>query len=191
MAGEMAMHPTQQHILRRVSARMPWLLVTLGGTYLAAMLIEFYEGYFDAGNEPSNKLWTLLLLFIPMIGGMAGNVGIQSSTVMVRGLATGEVYPSIFLKVLLKEVLIAAVIGMISGIVIGVLLVVFRGDIGFVVALALFAAIVMASFIGTMMPFVCLVIKVDPAYASGPVLTTLNDLVGYAIYFSIALPFLA
>lgn len=187
MAGEMAMHPTQQHILRRVAARMPWLFVTLGGTFLAALLIEFYGNLFSAGSETSDKLWTLLLLFIPMIGGMAGNVGIQSSTVMVRGLATGEVYPSIFLKVLFKEVLIAAVIGLISGIVIGVLLILFRGDIGIVVGLALFASIVVAAFLGTMMPFACLVIKVDPAYASGPVLTTMNDLVGYAIYFSIAL----
>lgn len=198
MAGEVTMHPTQQHFIRRVSARMPWLLVTLGGTYLAAMLIKWFETNSGINNAHVENLWTLLLCFIPMIGGMAGNVGIQSSTVMVRGLATGEVYPSIFWKVLTKEVFIAAIIGLISGAIIGGILTAFppvsgyydADNLGYVVSLALFGSIVCAAFLGTMMPFACLLINVDPAYASGPVLTTLNDLVGFAIYFSIALPLL-
>jgi len=198
MAGEVTMHPTQQHFVRRVSARMPWLLVTLGGTYLAAMLIKWFETSSGLNDAHVENLWTLLLCFIPMIGGMAGNVGIQSSTVMVRGLATGEVYPSIFWKVLTKEVFIASIIGLISGTIIGGVLILFppdsghydAGNLGYVVSLALFGSIVCAAFLGTMMPFACLLIKVDPAYASGPILTTLNDLFGFAIYFTIALPLL-
>lgn len=198
MAGEVSMHPTQQHFFRRVTARMPWLLVTLGGTYLAALLIKWFEVNSGMNDSHVENLWTLLLCFIPMIGGMAGNVGIQSSTVMVRGLATGEVYPSIFWRVLSKEVFIASIIGLISGLVIGVILTIFppgtglynADNLGVVVSLALLGSIVCAAFLGTMMPFACLLIKVDPAYASGPVLTTLNDLVGFAIYFSIALPLL-
>ena len=191
MAGEVALHPTQQPFHRRVMARMPWLLVTLAGTYMAALLIQYYETIFDPGADKAETLWTLLLCFIPMVGGMAGNVGIQSSTVMVRGLATGEVYPSIFTKLLLKELVIAAVIGLISGLLVGGVLVFFRGEtVGYVVGLALFLAIVSAAFLGTVMPFACIWFKVDPAYASGPILTTMNDLLGFAIYFSIAFPLL-
>ena len=107
---------------------------------------------------------------------------------MVRGLATGEVYPSILTRILMKEILVAVIIGLLSGVIIVAVLLFFgKGEIGAVVALSLFAAIVFASFLGTMMPFACLSVHVDPAYASGPVLTTMNDLVGYAIYFSIAI----
>jgi magnesium transporter len=192
MAGEVSMHPTQQHFARRVMARMPWLLVTLGGTYFAALLIQFYEEQFCGQILPGvDNNWTLLLCYIPMIGGMAGNVGIQSCTVMVRGLATGEIYPSMLTRVLMKELLVAGIIGLLSGLIIVTVLFSFgKGEIGTVVALSLFAAIFFAAFLGTMMPFACLYVHVDPAYASGPVLTTMNDLIGYAIYFSIALALL-
>jgi len=187
MAGEVAEHPTQQPFLRRIRARMPWLMITLGGTYLAAMVIQVFETKFSPQSSQVDTLWTMLLCFIPMIGGMAGNVGIQSSTVMVRGLATGEVYPSIFARILVREMLLAAFIGLISGLLIGAFLFFLQGQIGFVVGLALFGAIVSAALLGTMMPFACLMVDVDPAYASGPILTTMNDLLGFVIYFGIAL----
>lgn len=191
MAGEVIIHPTQQPFHRRLAARMPWLLVTLVGTFLAALLIQFFEEIFEGpAKEGTETLWTLLLCFIPMIGGMAGNVGIQSSTVMVRGLATGEVSTAIFMRLLLKEVFLAAAIGLISGLLIGSVVFLFYNQIGFVVALALFGAIVFAAFLGTVMPFACLWAKVDPAYASGPVLTTMNDLLGFLIYFLIAITLL-
>ncbi len=191
MAGEVVIHPTQQPFHRRLAARMPWLMVTLVGTFLAALLIQFFEVLFEGPqDERTDSLWTLLLCFIPMIGGMAGNVGIQSSTVMVRGLATGEVSSAIFMRLLIKEVYLAAAIGCISGLLIGSTVFIFYSQIGYVVALALFGAIVFAAVLGTVLPFACLWLKVDPAYASGPVLTTMNDLLGFLIYFLIAMALL-
>jgi magnesium transporter len=201
MAGEVTDHPTQQPVLRRVLARFPWLLLTLGGTLLVAVMIKAVEAAFtesDQGTGLDNLLisifsiqsnWTFLICFLPMIMGMAGNVGIQSSTVMVRGLATGEVEQSFFLKILSKEILISWVIGLISGLMIGGLLYFMYPDnnrMGFVVGISLFAAVFAAAVLGTLLPFMCLLVKVDPAYASGPVLTTMNDIFGFLIYFGIA-----
>lgn len=206
MAGESIDHPTQQPVYRRILARFPWLMVTLAGTFLAAAIIRFFETIFRSGSnnesidsfldfftrafsEISDK-WSFLICFVPMIGGMAGNVGLQSSTVMVRGFATGEVEKSDFLKILFKEIIIAAVIGLVSGFIIGGLIhIIFENDnsLGLIVGLSLCSAILSAAVLGTLTPFLCLIIKVDPAYASGPVLTTLNDVFGFLIFFGIAL----
>ncbi|MBU0754678.1 MAG: magnesium transporter [Planctomycetes bacterium] len=207
MAGEVTLHPTQQPIFRRILARFPWLMVTLGGTFLAAAIIRFFELVFKEGWEFANynsfsefvassltvvnadNRWSFLLCFLPMIGGMAGNVGLQSSTVMVRGFATGEVAPSSYLKILSKELMIAAIIGLFSGLIIGSLVFgLFESDaaMGFVIGLSLCSAIISAAILGTSTPFVCRALKVDPAYASGPLLTTMNDILGFLIFFGIA-----
>lgn len=205
MAGDLTLHPTYQPVWRRILARFPWLMVTLGGTIVAAGMIRIFESVFlqEGGlssfdtlsdllalsfAEIQNK-FTFLMCFLPMIGGMAGNVGLQSSTVMVRGFATGEVEPSDFYPILYKEILIAAVIGALSGLIVGGVVSLIFGDnafYGFVIGLSLFAAILSAAILGTLTPFVCLGIRVDPAYASGPLLTTLNDIIGFLIFFGIA-----
>lgn len=203
MAGEVDEHPTYQPVIRRIQARLPWLMVTLVGTFLAALMIKFFESWISKDMSLDqisffsaftiDKTWTFLLCFLPMIGGMAGNVGIQSSTVMVRGFATGEIEPSFFLSILWKEILIAAAIGLVSGLIVGGLIYwAFPGTSthGFVVGLSLFTAILSAAIIGTLTPFICLLFKVDPAYASGPLLTTLNDIFGFLIFFGIASRFL-
>jgi magnesium transporter len=207
MAGEVALHPTQQPIWKRIMARFPWLMVTLAGTFFAAGIIRIFEAVWKQNAELAvhasfwdklsaaftkiepDETWTFLICFLPMIGGMAGNVGLQSSTVMVRGFATGEVAPEFFLRILFKELIIAAVIGIISGLIIGAAIagIYENGDhMGFVVGLSLFTAIFSAAFLGTLTPFLCQSVKVDPAYASGPLLTTLNDIFGFLIYFGIA-----
>jgi len=207
MAGDLSLHPTQQRVFKRIILRFPWLLVTLGGTFLAAAIIRFFEilweregdlsGHDSLGDFFATSLtvidsgsqWTFLLCFLPMIGGMAGNVGLQSSTVMVRGFATGEVEPAYFWSILYKELIIAVVIGLMSGLIIGALVAgLFQsaGHMGFVIGLSLFGAILSAAILGTLTPFICLFVKVDPAYASGPLLTTMNDIFGFLIFFGIA-----
>jgi magnesium transporter len=207
MAGEVALHPTQQPIWKRIMARFPWLMVTLAGTFFAAGIIRIFEAVWKQGSELAvetsiweklsaaftkiepGETWTFLICFLPMIGGMAGNVGLQSSTVMVRGFATGEVEPEFFIRILFKELIIAGVIGIMSGLIIGgaIAAIYDNGDhMGFVVGLSLFSAIFSAAFLGTLTPFLCQTMKVDPAYASGPLLTTLNDIFGFLIYFGIA-----
>jgi magnesium transporter len=205
MAGDLTLHPTYQPVWRRILARFPWLMVTLGGTIVAAALIKVFEAVFlqEGGLSHFTSLWdlldqafseiqnkfTFLMCFVPMIGGMAGNVGLQSSTVMVRGFATGEVESDDFFPILWKEILIAVVIGALSGLIVGgVVSITYEENAfyGFVIGLSLLAAIFSAAILGTLTPFVCLGIKVDPAYASGPLLTTLNDIIGFLIFFGIA-----
>lgn len=191
LAGTSAVHPTNQPILRRFMARSPWLAITLTGTFAASLVLEFIERTWFGpalSSVPSN--FKLLLYFIPMIGGMAGNVGSQSSAVMVRGFATGEVDTRRPMRVLPAELLLGVMIGVTAGVVIYFVLLLAHPDqrwLALVVGAALPCAISMAALSGTLIPFLCERIHVDPAYASGPFLQTMNDLTGYIIYFAVAI----
>lgn len=191
LAGTGVVHPTTERLMTRLRARAPWLSVTLAGTFLAGMLIELVEArWFSTGTGPVNEDFKALLYFIPLIGGMAGNVGSQSSTIMVRGFATGEVDPRRPMRVLPGEVAIALCIGLVSGVLVGFAATFWHADkawLGLVVGTALPCAVVVAAFAGTLVPFACQAVKVDPAYASGPFLLTLNDIAAYLIYFAVAL----
>lgn len=195
LAGTGVVHPTSERIGTRLMARAPWLSVTLVGTFFAGLLIEHVEGtWFSDGGILADSHFKTLLYFIPLIGGMAGNVGSQSSTIMVRGFATGELDPLRPMRVLPGEVAIAAIIGVLSGVLVGVATTLWHADrawMGLVVGLALPCAITMAALVGTLVPFFCHRVKVDPAYASGPFLLTLNDIGAYLIYFSVALGLMA
>jgi magnesium transporter len=191
LAGTGVLHPTSERILTRLAARAPWLSVTLLGTFLAGMLIEQVETRWFAGGLPAGSgHFRALMYFIPLIGGMAGNVGSQSSTIMVRGFATGEVDPRRPMRVLPGELAIAACIGVVSGVLVGLATAYWQGDrawLGLVVGTALPCAILVAALAGTVVPFACHRVRVDPAYASGPFLLTLNDLAAYLIYFGVAI----
>jgi magnesium transporter len=195
LAGTGVTHPTTETVARRLVARAPWLCVTLVGTFVAGLIIEFVQQtWFPSalaalGGSNSARFQTLLY-FIPLIGGMAGNVGSQSSTIMVRGFATGEVDPTRPMRVLRGELALALIIGLISGVLVGVtthFLHPDMPDLGLIVGLALPCAIMVAALAGTLVPFVCHVVKVDPAYAAGPFLLTMNDIAAYLIYFAVAI----
>jgi magnesium transporter len=194
LAGTGVTHPTTEPLLRRLVARAPWLSVTLVGTFAAGLIIEHVEKtWFPQALESMGRAGTrfqTLLYFIPLIGGMAGNVGSQSSTIMVRGFATGEVDPTRPMRVLRGEVALGLIIGLISGALVGVatwLLYPDMPNLGLIVGVALPCAIVVAALAGTLIPFVCHAVKVDPAYAGGPFLLTLNDIAAYLIYFAVAI----
>lgn len=208
LAGTNASRPTSAPILARLRARAPWLSVTLLGTFVAGLLLEAIEQMFfpSALDEALNSVlgstpdgvrgvanaraFKMLMYYIPLIGGMAGNVGTQSSTIMVRGFATGEVDPSRPGRVLRGELLLALMIGLGSGLVVGLLVALTHSDhpgLGLIVGVALPCAIVTAALAGTLIPFVCHKVRVDPAYAGGPFLLTLNDLAAYTIYFAVAI----
>jgi magnesium transporter len=129
-----------------------------------------------------------LLAFIPVIMAMAGNVGVQSSTIMVRGFAVGQVSFSNLWRVLFKEVRVALVIGVICGSIVGFIAHFWHDNtaLGLVVGLAMTCAIGMASILGTLAPALLKRLKVDPAISSGPVVTTFNDIIGILIYFGLA-----
>ena len=160
-------------------ARLPWLILGLFGGAAAAVIMGGFEEMF--------KKYTILFLFTPLIAAMAGNVGVQSSAIIVQGLANDDIKGSVGNR-LLKEMLLA----LLNGVILAALLLLFtwiwKGD--FLTALAistsLIAVIVVAGFIGTFTPLFLHKRGIDPAIATGPFITTSNDIFGILIYFMIA-----
>lgn len=167
-------------ILKISRLRLPWLLTNmLGGLVSGYLLWVFRITLSDA---------LFLLAFIPVIMAMAGNVGVQSSTIIVRGFAVGQVGFGNLWRVLFKEVRIAVVIGIVCGGLVGLAAHLWHGRtaLGLVVGLSMTCAISMASIMGTLAPALFKRLNVDPAISSGPVVTTFNDILGILIYFAIA-----
>ena len=169
-----------------VKLRLPWLFVT----WIGGVVVSWISGRFEAV-----LLSTIALpAFIPVIIGMGGNVGTQSSTIIVRGFATGRLHLSQAGKVIFKEVRIGLLLGIFYGILLG--LVASSGiidappGVGLVVGLAICASMLIATSIGTLIPIFFRRLDIDPAIASGPFVTTSTDLLAIVIYFLIAASFL-
>jgi magnesium transporter len=131
-----------------------------------------------------------LVLFIPVMMGTAGNVAVQSSTLIVRGLATGEIKTSRILGIILSETRVGALIGLVCGALIGVAGIFTASvHIGAIVAISMLAAITAAALNGTAFPLILHRFKADPAISAGPFITALNDITATLIYMgcSIAL----
>ena len=159
-------------------ARLPWLLIGLFGGLAGAYVI----GAFDIERFPS------MALFIPLIAAMGGNVGVQSAAIVVQGLAGGRTPSDARLAPrLLKELSVALLNGSICALVIlGASLVLGYGwNLSVTVSLALIAVIVFAALFGTFVPLTLDRFKIDPALATGPFITTANDIIGLIIYFGI------
>ncbi len=160
-------------------ARLPWLLIGLFGGLLAASVIGRYESDIDIIPK--------MAFFIPLIAAMGGNVGVQSSAIIVQGLASQSLSDNTTLNRLVKELGVALVNGLILSIlVIGASLFLGYGmKLALTVSVALFSVIVVAALIGTFVPLVLNKYKIDPALATGPFITTLNDIIGLFLYFQI------
>lgn len=161
-------------------ARLPWLVLALFGGFISVSVL----GTFDAALQDHAGLF----FFVPLIAAMAGNVGVQSSAIVLQGLANKALKGSLF-KRLVKEVLLS----LLNGFVLAVLLI--TGGIAFLgvdfwfgltVGVSLISVIVIASLIGTFVPIVLDRYNIDPALATGPFITTSNDIFGILIYFTIA-----
>jgi len=161
-------------------ARLPWLILALFGGFISVSVLGSFD---SAMNE-----YPELFFFTPLIAAMAGNVGVQSSAIIVQGLANDSLKGSLF-KRLLKEILQ----GLLNGFVLAALLMsagmLFLGfplNLGITVAASLISVIIIASIIGTFIPIILAKRGVDPALATGPFITTSNDILGILIYFTIA-----
>ena len=165
-------------ILAITRARLPWLLIGLFGGLLAASVIGRYEMDIDIIPQ--------MAFFIPLIAAMGGNVGVQSSAIIVQGLASQSLSGGTVTR-LMKELGVATVnASILAATVIGSSL--FLGysmALALTVAVALFAVIIVAALIGTFVPLILNNYKVDPALATGPFITTLNDIIGLFLYFQI------
>lgn len=162
-----------------VRARLPWLLVTLVGGILSGSVIKNFTDILDS--------IVALAYFMPLIAGMGGNVGTQSSTLMVRGLATGQVDGENTWRNLFREVLVGLVIGFVCGLIVALVAYFWQGKVvlGFIVGTAMAANILSAAIIGTLVPLIFRRVGVDPAVASAPFISTTIDITGLSIYFTL------
>ena len=129
----------------------------------------------------------VLAAFIPVIIGIGGNVGTQSSTIVVRGLATGRVDVSNTFPLIIKEVLVGALLGGLYGLVVGSASEWVTGapmkDLGLVVGLSIFCSMTIATAVGASVPIILKKLDFDPAISTGPFVTTAIDIIGVALYF--------
>jgi magnesium transporter len=158
-------------------ARLPWLLIGMAGGMISANII----GVFDISENPG------MAVFMPLIAAMGGNVGVQSAALVVKALANQSALDETLWQKLWKELRVGLINGVVcSAIILGVSLL-FHMDLTLCItaSIALFFVILFASFFGTWIPMTLNRFKIDPALATGPFVTTLNDIFGLIIYFSI------
>jgi magnesium transporter len=172
------------HIFAISRARLPWLITNLFGGLLTGYLMWLFR---IALHEI-----LALVTFIPVITAMGGNIGIQSSSIMIRGFAVGRVDFNNLRRFLFNEIRIGLIMGIACGTLAGCAAVLWHKDplLGPIVALAMVTAITVAAAMGTLIPAFFKKIRIDPAIASGPFVTTANDIVVIVIYLGIATLFL-
>jgi magnesium transporter len=157
-------------------ARLPWLIIGLTGGILGSRVIRMHENELRISPE--------MALFFPLIGAMGGNAGVQSSSIVVQGIAAGTINLQGTAAKLLKELMVALINGTIlSGLIFAYNI--FFSDsmaLTITVSIALFSVIIFASVFGTLVPLVLHKLKIDPALATGPFITTTNDIIGLTIY---------
>lgn len=171
-------------VMHVVSRRLPWLVVCLVGGLFSGSVIGAFEDTLQA--------IVVLAIFIPVIMDMGGNVGSQSSTVFVRGLATGEIEPNEVWGYFFKEIRIGLVMGSACGFMIGVAASLWMQlpVLGMVVGIAMFSTVTFAAIIGTLIPLLFWRAGADPAITAGPFVTTIKDVTGLLIYFYTASAFI-
>lgn len=167
-------------ILELTKARLPWLVLALLGGFITVRVLGTFEGAMAEHGE--------LFFFTPLIAAMAGNVGVQSSAIIVQGLANDTLSGSLF-KRLFKEVSLSLFNGVILAAILYIgsyFLLGLDSIMGIIITTALVSVIIIASLIGTFVPLMLEKFGLDPALATGPFITTSNDICGILIYFSIA-----
>ena len=165
------------NIVTLTRARLPWLLIGMGGGLVSANII----GVFDISTRPE------MAIFMPLIAAMGGNVGIQSAALVVKALANSSVLDETLWQKLWKELRVGLINGLVCSCVIFAVSLLFRMDLSLCITagVALFFVILFASFFGTWIPMTLNRFGIDPALATGPFVTTLNDIFGLIIYFSV------
>lgn len=165
--------------LKVCMTRLPWLIFNFFGTLIS--------GYFLWAYQSRLQDLLALLAFVPVIMAMSGNIGVQSTSIVIRGLAIGRVDMLNLRKTVLKEFIIGIIIGLVCGLIGGLIGFVWQHSmLGIVVFFAMFVAITFGALMGVLVPILFKKIKIDPAVASGALIATANDLVAINIYFLLA-----
>lgn len=171
--------------LASAKKRLPWLIILLFLGMLTASLIGRFE-------ETLNKV-AILAVFIPLIAGMAGNTGTQSLAVAVRGIATGELERENKSKLIFREAGTGLITGATCGVLITLVVYLWHGDLflGMLVGISILCTLTVATIAGSLIPLFMHKLKIDPAVASGPFITTINDILSILIYFGLATMFMS
>jgi magnesium transporter len=171
---------TDDNLLRQTTARLPWLLIGMLGGIGNSMILGNFDSTFAAHPE--------MALYIPLIGGTGGNVGTQSSAIVVQGLASNDLDDTSILKQVSKESLVA----LINATIISLLVYVYNflrfgpnETVSYSVSISLFAVVMFASIFGTLVPMTLEKLKIDPAIATGPFISITNDIIGMMLYMGI------
>lgn len=168
---------SEDKVLILSRARLPWLMVGLVGGLGSSMLVSNFEG--DIKSLPQ------MAFFMPVVAAMGGNAGVQSSAIIVQGLANNTLKSKNIMPKLGKEFTVS----LLNGLVCSAILLLFNVmvghgyDLSMVVSIALITVIIFASLLGTITPLILERLKVDPALATGPFITTTNDVIGLGVYF--------
>lgn len=166
-------------VFQLTKARLPWLLI--------GMLVEIIASYILKGNEVAFHKFETLIIFVPLLSATAGNIGVQASAIVVQGLANGTL-KEFNRSYLTKELSVA----MISGSIISLLLLIFHSlvyqqyQVGIAISISIIVVILFAALTGTIVPLFLNKHKIDPAIATGPFISTTNDVFGILLYFTIA-----
>lgn len=194
MAGTAENVSEYDHVLKRFLARAPWLIVTLFGGLVSAAVMSYFQGI-------EADLMAFMVFFVPLINGMSGNVGIQCSTVLVRSMAIGVLSAGKRGDAIVKEGILGLITGAFFGTLCGIIVYLLNTmgvdlgvqafdtkplEIGIMVSGGLFGACLSATLLGVTSPFFFAKMGVDPALASGPIVTAFNDVLSMIMYFVIS-----
>lgn len=170
---------TSDNILKQTGARLPWLLIGMIGGIFNSQLLGVYDNVFEMIPQIS--------LFIPLIGGTGGNVGMQSSTIVVQDLARGTLDLKRIPRTILNDLCVALVIASVISMVVFTYNYFYIKDMLVMasVSISLFVVVICASLFGSVIPLVMHAVKIDPARATGPFITILDDLIGMFVYMTI------
>jgi magnesium transporter len=185
MVGTATVDPFAKKISSKIIARSPWLFTTFIGGLVSAWILGSYQATIAE--------YAAVIFFIPFVIGLAGNVGIQGATVIVRGLATGDVKQDNLARVVKSEISVGILNGVIFGLLCGGLVYMTSESIlhtnpvlGWVVGVGIILAVSLASLIGSLTPILFINLDIDPAISTGPIITVINDILGLAIYLTTA-----
>lgn len=167
-----------------IKSRLPWLIVNLVTAILAASVVGIFEGTIS-------KVVTLAT-FMPIVAGMGGNAGTQSLTIVVRGIALGELTGENAKRVFLKELLVGLTTGIAIGFIIAVLGLIWEGNVifGIVIGVAMVLNMMVATMAGYIVPVILKKLKIDPALASAVFVTTVTDVLGFFFFLGLATAFI-
>lgn len=185
LAAVSDMDTIDRNPLSAARKRLPWLIILLFLGMMTASLIGRFE-------ETLNKV-AILAVFIPLIAGMAGNTGTQALAVAVRGIATGDLEKENKWKLIVREAGTGLITGAICGILVSIIIFIWKGNIflGILVGISILCTLIVATLAGALIPLIMHKFKIDPAVASGPFITTINDLISILIYFGMATLFMS